>query len=126
MCCCEKVWSAICAIGPSASSEVVQPSSDGTVAFGSTRPLAQARGVRRSKWSTGPFRSPSANRSSPIERRGRKQTFRIVGIDEADATKGLISFRSPLAQAALGAQSGDVVEAQESLGEIQILAASTS
>ena len=28
-------------------------------------PLAQARGVRRSKWSAGPFRSPTANRSSP-------------------------------------------------------------
>jgi len=34
-----------------------------------TRPLAQARGVPRSKWSTGSFRSPSANRSSPRHRR---------------------------------------------------------
>ncbi len=29
---------------------------------GVIRPLVQARGVRCSKWSTGPFRSPSANR----------------------------------------------------------------
>jgi hypothetical protein len=29
------------------------------------RPLASGRGVRRWKWSAGPFRSPSANRSLP-------------------------------------------------------------
>src|SRR5258708_10721166 len=55
-----------------------------------------------------------------ITRKGRTQTFRIVGVDEADASKGLISFRSPLAQAILGAQGGEVVEAQEPLGEIEI------
>jgi transcription elongation GreA/GreB family factor len=76
------------------TADVVQPSSDGTVAFGST---------------------------VTIERNGRKQTFRIVGIDEADAAKGLISFRSPMAQAALGARSSDVIEAHEPLGEIEIL-----
>jgi len=55
-----------------------------------------------------------------INRKGRTQTFRIVGVDEADATKGLISFRSPLAQAILGAEVGDVIEATEPLGEIEI------
>jgi transcription elongation GreA/GreB family factor len=45
------------------SAEVVQPSSDGTVAFGST---------------------------VTIERNGHQRTFRIVGVDEADASKGLI------------------------------------
>lgn len=80
------------------TAEVVQSSSDGTVAFGST---------------------------VTIERKGRKQTFRIVGIDEADADKGLISFKSPLAQAVLGARTGDVVEAKEPLGEIQILSSGT-
>ena len=76
------------------TAEVVLPSSDGTVAFGST---------------------------VTIERKGRKQTFRIVGVDEADAAKGLISFRSPMAQAVLGARVGDVTEAHEPLGEIEIL-----
>jgi transcription elongation GreA/GreB family factor len=57
-----------------------------------------------------------------IKRKTRQQTFRIVGVDETDATKGLISFRSPLAQAILGAEVGDVVEAAEPLGEIEILA----
>jgi transcription elongation GreA/GreB family factor len=55
-----------------------------------------------------------------IQRKGRTQTFRIVGVDEADAAKGRISFRSPLAQAILGARPGDVIEAPEPLGEIAL------
>ena len=42
------------------TAEVVQPATDGTVAFGAT---------------------------VTIRRKGREQTFRIVGVDEADATK---------------------------------------
>ena len=56
-----------------------------------------------------------------IQRKDRTQTFRIVGVDEADASKGLISFRSPMAQAILGARLGDVIEAGEPLGEIEII-----
>ena len=48
-----------------------------------------------------------------IQRKGRTQTFRIVGVDEADASKGLISFRSPMAQAIFGARVGDIIEATE-------------
>jgi transcription elongation GreA/GreB family factor len=59
-----------------------------------------------------------------IQRKGRTQTFRIVGVDEADASKGMISFRSPLAQAILGARPGDIIEAGEPLGEIMITARS--
>jgi transcription elongation GreA/GreB family factor len=81
------------------SAEVVTPSTDGTVAFGST---------------------------VTIQRKGREQIFRIVGVDEADATKGLISFRSPMAQAILGSRVSDVVEANEPLGEIEILAVSAT
>lgn len=55
-----------------------------------------------------------------IERKGRRQTFRIVGVDQADPANGLISFRSPLAQAVLGARVGEVIEAAEPLGEIRI------
>jgi transcription elongation GreA/GreB family factor len=39
---------------------------------------------------------------------GRRQTFRIVGEDEADPAKGAVSYVSPLAQALLGKQVGDV------------------
>jgi transcription elongation GreA/GreB family factor len=39
---------------------------------------------------------------------GRKQSFRIVGEDEADPAKGAVSYVSPLAQALLGKAVGDV------------------
>ena len=76
-----------------ASAEVVQPSTDDNVSFGST---------------------------VTIQRKDRSQTFRIVGVDEADASKGLISYRAPLAQAILGARSGDITGAVEPLGEITV------
>jgi transcription elongation GreA/GreB family factor len=76
------------------TAEVVHPATDGTVAFGST---------------------------VTIQRKSRRQTFRIVGVDEADAGKGLISFRSPLAQAILGAEPGEIIEAAQPLGELEIL-----
>ncbi len=78
-----------------ASAEVVLTSADDTVSFGST---------------------------VTIVREGRTQTFRIVGVDEADASKGLISFRSPLARAILGARTDDIIEAAEPLGEIEVAA----
>ncbi len=57
-----------------------------------------------------------------IERKGRTQSFRIVGVDEADPAKGLISIRAPLAVAVIGARMGDIIEADEPLGEIEIVA----
>ncbi|MDX7950223.1 transcription elongation factor GreA [Lichenihabitans sp. Uapishka_5] len=39
---------------------------------------------------------------------GRQQTFRIVGEDEADAARGMVSHVSPLARALLGKAVGDV------------------
>lgn len=38
---------------------------------------------------------------------GRRQTFRIVGEDEADPAQGAVSYISPLAQAVLGKAVGD-------------------
>jgi transcription elongation GreA/GreB family factor len=75
-----------------ASAEVALPSADDTVAFGSR---------------------------VTIRRNGREQSFRIVGVDEADAAKALISFRAPLAAAVLGTKTGDIVEGP--LGEIEIV-----
>jgi len=75
------------------TAEVAQPPAGGTAAFGAT---------------------------VTIVRKGRARTFRIVGVDEADAARGLISFRSPLAAAILGARAGEAVEAAEPLGEIEI------
>lgn len=54
-----------------------------------------------------------------IEREdGRRQTFRIVGEDEADPAKGTISYVSPVAQALTGKRVGDVVKAGTSDAEI--------
>jgi transcription elongation GreA/GreB family factor len=48
-------------------------------------------------------------RTVEIEREdGRKQTFRIVGEDEADPAHGSVSYVSPLASALLGKHEGDV------------------
>ena len=56
-----------------------------------------------------------------IRRKGARQTFRIVGVDQADPARGLISFRSPMAAAIMGAGPGEVVEAGEPLGDIEII-----
>lgn len=41
---------------------------------------------------------------------GRRQTFRIVGEDEADPAKGAVAYVSPLAQALLGKSVGDTAQ----------------
>src|SRR5918912_3984387 len=41
---------------------------------------------------------------------GRRQTFRIVGEDEADPSLGTLSYASPVAQALMGKQVGDTVQ----------------
>src|SRR5215213_4422771 len=53
---------------------------------------------------------------------GRRQTFRIVGEDEADPAKGTISYVSPVAQALTGKRVGDVVQAGASEAEIVAIA----
>jgi transcription elongation GreA/GreB family factor len=40
---------------------------------------------------------------------GRRQTFRIVGEDEADPARGSVSYVSPLARSLMGKAVGDVV-----------------
>lgn len=49
---------------------------------------------------------------------GHQQTYRIVGEDEADPAKGKLSYVSPLAQALMGKQVGDVVPVGSSRAEI--------
>ena len=54
-----------------------------------------------------------------IERNdGKAQTFRIVGIDEADPNDGLISYTAPLARSLIGKSAGDTVQAGPSEAEI--------
>lgn len=49
---------------------------------------------------------------------GRRQTFRIVGEDEADPARGSISYVSPLARSLLGRHAGDLVHAGRDESEI--------
>ena len=83
-----------------ASAEIVAPPTGDAVAFGHRVTLARGGGGQAS----------------------REQIFRIVGEDEANPPRGLVSIRSPLAQAILGARVGDVIEAAAPLGEIAIRA----
>ena len=53
---------------------------------------------------------------------GRRQTFRIVGEDEADPAKGSISYVSPLARQLVGKSVGDTIRVAG--GETEIVAIS--
>ena len=76
------------------SAEVVTPPADhGHVHFGSTVTMARND--------------------------GRRQTFRIVGEDEADPAKGTIPYVAPLARALVGRAVGDVVRLGD--GEVEVL-----
>jgi transcription elongation factor GreB len=44
---------------------------------------------------------------------GHQETFRIVGVDEADPDRGSISWLSPLAKALLAKRAGDRVPFRE-------------
>jgi transcription elongation GreA/GreB family factor len=57
-----------------------------------------------------------------IVRDGRKQTLQMVGEDEAEPSKGKISYVSPLARAVMNKEVGDSV----TLGESQIEIVATS
>jgi transcription elongation GreA/GreB family factor len=76
-----------------ASAELVPPAADNAqVQFGSTVTIARED--------------------------GRKQTYRIVGEDEADPTKGSISYVSPLAAMLVGKQVGDTIKVAGNEAEI--------
>ena len=89
------------------TAQVVKPSvEDGAIAFGSSVTF-----IRRT-----PSRALRDSRNG-----GQPQTIRIVGQDEADPKAGLINFRSPLAQALIGAEVGDTVEMPSPPAELEIL-----
>jgi transcription elongation GreA/GreB family factor len=53
---------------------------------------------------------------------GRRQTFRIVGEDEADPAKGSISYVSPLARQLAGKSVGDTIRIADSEAEVVAIA----
>jgi transcription elongation GreA/GreB family factor len=55
-----------------------------------------------------------------VDDSGVHHRYRIVGDDEADATKGDISWASPLAKALIGALEGDVVTWRRPAGVVEV------
>ncbi len=55
-----------------------------------------------------------------IDHHGAERTVTIVGIDEADTDKGLVSWVSPVARALLKARVGDTVKVRTPAGEEEI------
>ncbi len=51
---------------------------------------------------------------------GETHTYRIVGEDEADPTRGLIAPFSPLARALIGTKAGDVVVWERPKGQVEL------
>lgn len=98
-------------------------SADRTAMARATRDLRYWSARRATAQLTEPAAAPGQvqfGRTVHIEREdGRRQAFRIVGEDEADPAAGKISYVSPLAQALLRKEEGDVVQAAGS--EVEIL-----
>ena len=86
-------------------------STDRTAMARATRDLRYWGSRRASAQLTEPAGDPAVvqfGRSVVFEREdGRRQTFRIVGEDEADPAAGSVSYASPLARALLGKSVGD-------------------
>ena len=51
---------------------------------------------------------------------GKLRTYRIVGVDEAEPTAGLVAFVSPLARALLGRNVGEIVTVRTPRGEDEL------
>jgi transcription elongation factor GreB len=51
---------------------------------------------------------------------GRTATYTIVGQDEIDATRGRISYKSPLARTLLKRREGDTVVFRKPAGEVEL------
>jgi len=97
-------------------------SADRTAMARATRDLRYWSARRATAQLTEPAKSPGQvqfGRTVHLEREdGRRQTFRIVGEDEADPSAGKISYVSPLAQVILGKEEGDLVQSGGSQVEI--------
>ncbi len=55
-----------------------------------------------------------------IDEDGRTHSYRIVGADESDPARGLITPFSPLARALIGAKVGDVVVWEKPKGQVTL------
>lgn len=99
-------------------------SADRTAMARATRDLRYWSSRRASAQLTEPQGEPEKvlfGRRVEFERAdGRKQSFRVVGEDEADPAAGSVSYVSPLARALLGKTVGDVVSVNGA--ELEVIA----
>jgi transcription elongation GreA/GreB family factor len=99
-------------------------SADRTAMSRATRDLRYWSARRASAQLTEPQPEPDRvqfGRTVEIEREdGRRQAFRIVGEDEADPARGMISYVSPLAAALLRKAVGDIASVNG--GEVEVIA----
>jgi transcription elongation GreA/GreB family factor len=99
-------------------------SADRTAMARATRDLRYWSARRASAQLTEPPLEPGKvqfGRTVEVEREdGRRQTWRITGEDEADPTKGSVSYASPLAAALLGKSVGDVASVNGA--EVEVVA----
>lgn len=99
-----------------------QPASDRSALARIARDLRYWTARRASAQVIAPKRNPDAvqfGSTVTIAREdGRRQTYRIVGEDEADPSGGTISYVSPVARALIGKKIGDVVRAGNSDAEV--------
>jgi transcription elongation factor GreB len=51
---------------------------------------------------------------------GEERTYRLVGPDEFDVARGLLSVDAPLGRALLGKREGDVTRVQRPAGEVEL------
>ena len=97
---------------------------DRTAMARATRDLRYWSARRASAQLTEPAGEPGIvefGRTVDIERDdGRRQSYRIVGEDEADPAKGSVSYVSPLARALMGKGVGDA--AVVGGGEVEVIA----
>lgn len=68
---------------------------------------------------SGPRSVAFATRVSILREDGRRQSFAIVGEDEADPSRGYIAYTSPMARALMGKAAGDNAEVPG--GEVEII-----
>jgi transcription elongation factor GreB len=83
-----------------------------------TKRLEQAEVVR-----TGESQSNSVRFGATVEledENGKISTYQVVGPDEADPSKGRISFRSPLGESLMKRKVGDVITVRRPAGEIDV------
>jgi transcription elongation factor GreB len=55
-----------------------------------------------------------------VDEDGQKKTYTLVGPDESDPSRGMLSYQSPLGRSLMKRKVGDVVSVQRPAGEIEL------